>query len=82
VINGYCDEFFMSFYQSEDEGQGREGEQGTRRRKKKGLKEKIKEKLTGGKRKEENAHAIAVSSGGSRISSMLGREGHAENNKI
>jgi hypothetical protein len=61
VINGYCDEFLMSFDQSEDEGQGGEGEQGTTRRKKKGLKEKIKERLTGGKQKDENAHATAVS---------------------
>ncbi|KAF2322866.1 hypothetical protein GH714_031530 [Hevea brasiliensis] len=37
---------------SEDDGQGG-------RRKKKGLKEKIKEKLTGGKHKEEHGHTVS-----------------------
>jgi hypothetical protein len=39
--------------QSEDDGQGG-------RRKKKGLKQKIKEKLTGGKHKEEHGHTVDV----------------------
>ena len=40
--------------QSEDDGQG------GRRKKKKGLKQKIKEKLTGGKHKEEHGHTVDV----------------------
>lgn len=42
--------------QSEDDGQG------GRRKKKKGLKEKIKEKLTGGKHKEEPSQTGSVTS--------------------
>lgn len=50
--------------QSEDDGQGEiEGQGGeVRRRKKKGLKEKLKERLTGGKSKEEQSQTAGFTS--------------------
>jgi hypothetical protein len=48
--------------QSGDDGQGEFIEGQDERRKKKGLKEKIKEKLTGGKNKEEHSQAVSFSS--------------------